>query len=31
MKYIGGDPKEQIISRFSNHVSSGKAEYFIYH
>ena len=28
MKYIGRDPKEQIISRFSNHVSSGKAEFF---
>jgi acetylornithine/succinyldiaminopimelate/putrescine aminotransferase len=28
MKYIGGDPKERIISRFSNHVSSGKAEFF---
>ena len=28
MKYIGGDPKERIISKFSNHVSSGKAEFF---
>lgn len=28
MKYIGEDPKERIISRFSNHVSSGKAEFF---
>jgi putrescine aminotransferase len=28
MKHIGEDPKERIISRFSNHVSSGKAEFF---
>jgi acetylornithine/succinyldiaminopimelate/putrescine aminotransferase len=28
MKYIGRDPKERIISKFSNHVSSGKAEFF---
>ncbi|MCE5210790.1 MAG: aminotransferase class III-fold pyridoxal phosphate-dependent enzyme, partial [Deltaproteobacteria bacterium] len=28
MKYIGSDPKEKIISRFSKHVSSGKAEFF---
>jgi putrescine aminotransferase len=28
MKYISGDPQEQIISRFAKHVSSGKAEFF---
>jgi len=28
MKFVGEDPKELIISRFSNHVSSGKAEFF---
>ena len=28
MKYVGIDPKEQIIARFSRHVSSGKAEFF---
>lgn len=28
MKYIGADSKEQIISRFSKHVSSGKADFF---
>jgi len=28
MKHIGEDPKERIISRFSDHVSSGKAEFF---
>lgn len=28
MKYIGKDSKEKIISRFSKHVSSGKAEFF---
>ena len=28
MEYIGKDSKEKIISRFSQHVSSGKAEFF---
>jgi acetylornithine/succinyldiaminopimelate/putrescine aminotransferase len=28
MKYIGKDPKEKIIQRFADHVSSGKAEFF---
>lgn len=28
MTQIGRDPKEEVISRFSNHVSSGKAEFF---
>jgi len=28
MKYVGIDPKEQIIARYSRHVSSGKAEFF---
>jgi len=28
MKYCGKDSKEKIISRFSKHVSSGKAEFF---
>lgn len=28
MKYIGKDSKERIISRYANHVSSGKAEFF---
>lgn len=28
MKYVGKDSKEKIISRFSKHVSSGKAEFF---
>ncbi|MBN2297386.1 MAG: aminotransferase class III-fold pyridoxal phosphate-dependent enzyme, partial [Deltaproteobacteria bacterium] len=28
MKYIGTDSKDSIISRFSHHVSSGKADFF---
>ncbi len=28
MEYIGRDSKEQIISRFAKHVSSGKADFF---
>jgi len=28
MQYVGIDPKEQIIDRYSKHVSSGKAEFF---
>ncbi|MGB9499803.1 MAG: hypothetical protein ACKVE4_08660 [Dissulfuribacterales bacterium] len=28
MRYIGKDPKEKIIQRFSEHVSSGKADFF---
>ncbi|MCG6534424.1 MAG: aminotransferase class III-fold pyridoxal phosphate-dependent enzyme [Syntrophales bacterium LBB04] len=28
MKFVGKDPKDEIISRFGRHVSSGKAEFF---
>lgn len=28
MKFVGKDSKEKIISKFANHVSSGKAEFF---
>jgi len=28
LRFIGNDPKDNIIARFSNHVSSGKAEFF---
>ncbi len=28
MKYIGKDPKDKIFQRFSDHVSSGKADFF---
>ena len=28
LRFIGNDPKDAIIARFGNHVSSGKAEFF---